>query len=422
MLRNRLLILMGGCFLTASAAWADDVGYIDCSNHSEGTQVFGKARKSPDVVTSLPCGERFTILVYGFVFSKIQTRDGKVGYVYSNLIAVDRAANAVDRSANPVLQPASARTPVYRPRTPETTASVSQPNPPAPAQIQPASVQPVQTEAPYAQASAPASNISETAATAVQTDPPAPAQPQPAPAQPAPVQPAPTQPDVRTSSAPETTATVVQPDPSADAQPQPAGAQPAPAQPAPAEAAAPAIRPADSRTGWERPRPSLRTAPLMEVYGGYAFARLVSGGTGTNLNGVLGSFGYNIKPWLQLMADSSYNVVTTNGVKNVLYGNHFGPRFFRRGRNRWSATPFVEALVGGSRADTTVSGAGGYKTSQNCFSIKAGGGLDIHPSRRIDIRLFDVDYYRTSFGTNVHQNNYWVSTGIVVRLFGGGSE
>jgi hypothetical protein len=405
MVRNRLLILLGGCFLAASAAWADDVGYVDCSNHSDDIQVFGKARKSTDVVASLPCGERFTILVYGFVFSRIQTRDGKVGYVYSNLIAVDRAVN-------PVLQPASSRTPVYRPRTPETTASVAQPNPPAPAQPQPAPAQPESAQPAATQPDVRISSAPETTATVVQPDPPAPAQPQPAA----------TQPDVRTSSAPETTATVVQPDPSAAAQPQPTGAQPEPAQPVPAEAAAPAIRPADSGTGWERPRPSLRTAPLMEVYGGYAFARLVSGGTGTNLNGVLGSFGYNIKPWLQLMADSSYNVVTSSGTKSVLYGNHFGPRFFRRGRNRWAATPFVEALVGGSRADTTVSGAGGYKTSQNCFSIKAGGGVDIHPSRRIDIRLFDVDYYRTSFGTNLHQNNYWVSTGIVLRLFGGGSE
>jgi uncharacterized protein YgiM (DUF1202 family) len=405
MVRKRLLILLGGCFLAASAAWADDVGYVDCSSSSDNTQVFAKARRSTDVVASLPCGERFTILVYGFVFSRIQTRDGKVGYVYSNLIAVDRAVN-------PVLQPASSRTPVYRPRTPETTASVAQPNPPAPAQPQPAPAQPESAQPAATQPDVRISSAPETTATVVQPDPPAPAQPQPAA----------TQPDVRTSSAPETTATVVQPDPSAAAQPQPTGAQPEPAQPVPAEAAAPAIRPADSGTGWERPRPSLRTAPLMEVYGGYAFARLVSGGTGTNLNGVLGSFGYNIKPWLQLMADSSYNVVTSSGTKSVLYGNHFGPRFFRRGRNRWAATPFVEALVGGSRADTTVSGAGGYKTSQNCFSIKAGGGVDIHPSRRIDIRLFDVDYYRTSFGTNLHQNNYWVSTGIVLRLFGGGSE
>jgi hypothetical protein len=33
--------------------------------------------------------------------------------------------------------------------------------------------------------------------------------------------------------------------------------------------------------------------------------------------------------------------------------------------------------------------------------------------------LIDIDYYRTSFGPNVHQNNYWASAGIVIRLFGG---
>ena len=399
MVRNRLLILLGGCFLAASAAWANDVGYVDCSNHSDDTQVYGKARRSTDVVASLPCGERFTILVYGFVFSRIQTKDGKVGYVYSSLIAVDR-------SANPVLQPASSRTPVY--------------NPPAPAQPQPAPTQPAPVQPAPTQRAVRTSGFPETAATAAQ--PNLPAQPRPAPVQPAPVQPV-----VGTFSAPETTATVARPDPFAAAQPQPAPAQPAPAQPAPeqpapAEVAVPAIRPADSSTAWERPRPTLRTAPLMEVYGGYAFARFVSGGTGTNFNGALGSFGYNIKPWLQLIGDSSYSFVTTNGIKNVLYGNHFGPRFFRRGRNRWGATPFGEALFGGSRADTTVSGVGGYKTSQNCFSIKVGGGVDIHSSRRLDIRLFDVDYYRTSFGTNLHQNNYWVSAGIVLRLLGGASE
>jgi len=146
------------------------------------------------------------------------------------------------------------------------------------------------------------------------------------------------------------------------------------------------------------------------------------GGPATNLNGALGSFGWNVKPWLQIVADSSYSVVTTNGTKNVLYGNHFGPRYFHRGRNRWGITPFVEALFGGSRADTTPSGTGGYATSQNAFSIKAGGGLDIHPSRRWEIRLLDVDYYRTSFGTNLHQNNYWASAGIVLRFFGGRND
>jgi hypothetical protein len=162
---------------------------------------------------------------------------------------------------------------------------------------------------------------------------------------------------------------------------------------------------------------------LLELFGGYSFARLDGGGgTGSNLNGAMGSFGWNIKPWLQLVADTSYNVITVSGTKNVLYGNHYGPRYFHRGHNRWGLTPFAEVLVGGSRADTIVSGSSIYNTSVNCISIKAGGGLDIRPSRHFQIRLFDVDYYRTSFGTNAHQNNYWASTGIVIRLFGGGTD
>src|ERR1700736_7043535 len=97
MLRNRLLILLGGYLLAASAAWADGVGYIDCGGHPDPTQVFAKARQSHEVVASLPCGERFTILQYGFIFSRIQTRDGKVGYVYSNVISVDRSGASVQR-------------------------------------------------------------------------------------------------------------------------------------------------------------------------------------------------------------------------------------------------------------------------------------------------------------------------------------
>ena len=73
----------------------------------------------------------------------------------------------------------------------------------------------------------------------------------------------------------------------------------------------------------------------------------------------------------------------------------------------------------GTRADITVPGVGGYTTSQNVLSYKVGGGLDMKLSRKIEIRLLDVDYYRTSFGTNLYQNNYWASAGIVLRLFGG---
>lgn len=159
---------------------------------------------------------------------------------------------------------------------------------------------------------------------------------------------------------------------------------------------------------------------MIELFGGYSFARFDNGsGTFSNLNGALGSFGWNAKPWLQLVADSSYNLVTIGGVKTVLYGNHWGARIFGRTRNRWGLTPFVEGLAGGSRADAKVSGAGGYSTSANCFSFKAGGGLDLRPSKHWELRLLNVDYYRTAFGTGLHQNNYTASVGIVLRLFGG---
>ena len=432
MFRNRLLIFLGVCLLAASAACAGEVGYVDCSNHPEDTQVFGKPRRTPDVLAAIPCGERFTVLVYGFVFSQVMTKDGKIGYVYSNLIAVDRAATAVQQSGT--VQFTSAKT-----RVPAATATVAQPNPPAPAQPQarlapsapapaPATASnvaepiaavaqpttaPVQVAASASSAtgsSVATSNISQPVATIAQPNPPAPApaQPQPVMAQPAPA-PAPS----AATSAPEPAPTVAQPAPATPAQPEPA----------PAEPAAPSVRPTE-RGSWEKPNPSMRRrAPLLELYGGYSFARLVgSGGTSSNLNGGMGSIGWNVKPWLQIVGDSSYNFVTISGTKNVLYGNHFGPRYFHRSRNRWGITPFVEGLVGGSRVDTSVAGSSAYNTSNNCISYKAGGGIDIHPSRHIDIRLFDVDYYRTAFGTNLHQNNYWASTGIVVRLFGGNSE
>jgi len=397
MLRNRFLILLGGCLLASSAAWADEVGYVDCTNHPEEIQVFAKARRTPDLVASLPCGERFTILVYGFVFSRVQTRDGKVGYIYSNLIAVDRAATAAQQAGSTQLASAKVKIP--------SVSAVTPPNQPAPAQSQPTAVQ-------TAPAAAPASAAPETAAIVVQPAPPAPVEPVPTPAQPSPAV-APASPD-RAPNGPETAASIVQPTRNTSSQPEASRVEPA----------APAIRPADTRTSWEKPRPGgVRRAPLLELFGGYAFARLDGGGgTGTNVNGAMGSFGWNIKPWLQIVADTSYNTVTISGTKNILYGNHFGARYFHRGRNRWGLTPFAEALVGGSRADTKVSGSSTYNTSQNCLSYKVGGGLDIHPFRHIDIRLFDADYYRTSFGTNAHQNNYWISTGIVIRLFGGGSE
>ena len=450
MLRMRFLILLSVCFLGATATWADEIGYVDCASHSEGAPVFGKPRKSNDVVATVACGERFTILVYGFYFSRIQTKDGQVGFVYSNLIAQDRGATSLPQTAPqapqrpaqpamqqaPALQMASDKTKI--PRTPPLEA---EPAPAAAAQAAVAATAPAAastqpttpeivvgaaTAASSAATSSPAS-AATAAETAAGTSQPAAsvssAQPQPASTDAA-TQPAATA-DTTVASPAAPTAAAPAPaeaNPPATAQPEPATAQPE-AEPAPPAKPAPVIKPADKIETWEKPRPSVRTAPLIELYGGYSFSRFGGASNGTNLNGAMGSFGWNVKSWLQIVADTSYSFQSVGGTKNVIYGNHYGPRFFRRMHNRWNLTPFAEGLVGGSDAKTTVSGAGGYTASSGAtLSYKVGGGIDMHPSHRWDIRLFDVDYYRTSFGTNTHQNNYWISTGVVLRLFGGGAE
>src|ERR1700722_5713269 len=140
MLRIRFLIVLALVFLAGTAAWADEVGFLDFSNHSDATQVFGKPRRTPEVVGSLPCGERFTILVYGFYFSRIQTKDGQIGYIYSSLIAVDRGATAAKQA--PAIQTASEKT-----KIPSTRSTDAHLDAPASLQPQPAPSQPVATPA-----------------------------------------------------------------------------------------------------------------------------------------------------------------------------------------------------------------------------------------------------------------------------------
>lgn len=124
MVRLRLLILLGGLFLAASTALADEIGFIDCHDRSENTQVLAKAAKTSEVVASLPCGERFAILVLGQVFSRIQTRDANIGYVYTYLISRDYSAPSVTTQLAPtssvstVSQPAPERTPGATPCPP----------------------------------------------------------------------------------------------------------------------------------------------------------------------------------------------------------------------------------------------------------------------------------------------------------------
>jgi len=126
MVGKRYLLLLAGCFLTASAALADEVGFIDCREHPEQTQVFAKARQTHEIVATLACGERFTILLNGFIFSRIQTKDGQVGYVFSNVISADHSGASAQK-------PAPAQAPAAAPAlAPVPAAAPSPANSPAP--------------------------------------------------------------------------------------------------------------------------------------------------------------------------------------------------------------------------------------------------------------------------------------------------
>lgn len=478
---NRMLMMLGGCLLAGSAACADDLGYVDCASHNDTTPVFAKARKSQDIVANIPCGERFKVLVYGFVFSEIQTSDGKVGFIYSNVMTADRSGGALQSRASapttPALSTASEKTKIYaepKQATPArtqqdaapTTNATAAPAPvPDSAPVTASGVRGamISGQAPAAQAQAaaapapsalpgPASVLKATSTSATSADAPVvdsnvapataaaptsapatvPAAVEAAPAAPAVATPALTpataaQPAVPDTSATPASASVPASTPDSPAAAEAAAAaqpQPTPeAQPAPAPAVEP-VKPAKQQR-WEKPNYGAKSASLIELFGGFAFARMNNSGsytTGLNFLGGIGAFGVNIKPWIQIVGDTSYSYQNSSGVKNIVYGNHYGPRVFMRGRTRWNISPFGEVLVGGSRADTTVAATPGYAaytTSQNCFSIKAGGGLDVHPTRMFEIRLIDVDYYRTAFGTNLHQTNYWVSTGVVIKLMRG---
>lgn len=508
MLRNRVLTLLGGCLLLGSAALADDLGYVDCASHPEETQLFAKARKSQDVVGTLPCGERFKIVLYGFIFSEVQTADGKVGYVYSSILTIDRGGTLQVRAASPDNTPrlsaASETTKIPadpKPAQPKRAAAASSLPAPAPASAAPAAdaaaaasaansnstaAQPVASQAdvsapPVAPAAAAtpvaesdaagsANGSATTAATPTETSAAAPssaptstatadqlstnnlptppttqaaaeaaadaalaaaATPNAAPATNAPVTlatgaGAPSAAD-SASTADATSAAAPATEAPAAAEPQPAPA-PRPQPNAPVEPGTPS--PKVTRESWEKPNPGGKNTSLLEFFGGFAYARTNDGGgVSNNFVGGLGSFGINLKPWLQITGDSSYNYYNVTGTKYVLYGNHYGPRIFWRRHNplhkMFGITPFGEALFGGSREDVHWPASGGYTaytTSASTFSWKVGGGIDMHASRLFEIRLIDVDYYRTSFGTGMNQSNYWVSTGIVLRLFRGWSD
>jgi outer membrane immunogenic protein len=82
--------------------------------------------------------------------------------------------------------------------------------------------------------------------------------------------------------------------------------------------------------------------------------------------------------------------------------------------------PFGEVLAGvahssGSLVETNAASDGNKGAA---FASLVGGGVDLRATHRFSIRLIEADYLVTTFdnGSNDHQNNLRVSTGIAVHF------
>jgi outer membrane protein OmpA-like peptidoglycan-associated protein/opacity protein-like surface antigen len=172
--------------------------------------------------------------------------------------------------------------------------------------------------------------------------------------------------------------------------------------------------------------------PAIELFLGYSYVRAnidttTPAGTANEhfdfIPGGVAELSGNVNNWLGLVADfGGYGLHDVGGVDAKLWTYLFGPRvYIARGR----FTPFVHVLVGGSRLKSTLppgfvgdTVAFAAPFHQNSFAAAGGGGLDISASRRLAIRLFQMEYLMTKFndGRDNRQNNLRASAGLVFRF------
>jgi opacity protein-like surface antigen len=131
------------------------------------------------------------------------------------------------------------------------------------------------------------------------------------------------------------------------------------------------------------------------IDGTYYFAKVI---------GVTGDFQYHKKTF-------------GDGSTGRLLSFHGGPRVKAR---MGKIEPFAHALFGFTNLnESDVTGS----ISDNAFSLKLGGGLDVAVATHFAIRLAEFNYYMTKFGFNSpvnpngqdHQNNITFGVGVVLR-------
>ena len=159
---------------------------------------------------------------------------------------------------------------------------------------------------------------------------------------------------------------------------------------------------------------SAQNYPKIEASAGYMYLRFSpSAGSPVGCSGGYGSLGANFNRWFGVVADvdacrTNRPTPNSNGTATTFM---LGPKFAYRKCCR--LTPFGQVLVGGAHGS---AGFPGLATSQNAFSLAAGGGVDFKPWSNclFAIRVAEVDYLLTRFHGS-SQNNVQFKAGIVLR-------
>lgn len=140
-------------------------------------------------------------------------------------------------------------------------------------------------------------------------------------------------------------------------------------------------------------------------------------GVRTFFQGWDGQGQYNASRWIGVAVDvggrygSPFTIV--NGIKGLPNGNTYsflaGPVISYRTKSIF--TPFVHTLFGwdrttleGSTIETPLSPVTAKATTYYDFAMALGGGVDCRVSRRISVRLAQLDWYRST----LNQNNFYM--------------
>jgi len=136
-----------------------------------------------------------------------------------------------------------------------------------------------------------------------------------------------------------------------------------------------------------------------------------------NLYGIGAFVDVKITPWVQIEGEGRW--LRYNQTDGIYEDNYLvGPRLPIYKAHFWKATPYAKVLIGYGKLNFENGNGYGRYTD-----IAYGGGLDIKMTRRINLRLPDIEYqqwpkWTEGTGKDSTLFPYGASVGVSYRIFG----